>query len=80
MTEEGKSIGYFYGYQVAGIFQSQDEIDQYNAYAAEVSGKSGQNYQNNVAPGDLIYRDLDGNGYIDDRDRTEIGSPNLLAD
>ncbi len=75
MTEEGKSIGYFYGYQVAGIFQSQDEIDQYNAYAAEVSGKSGQNYQNNVAPGDLIYRDLDGKGYIDDRDRTEIGSP-----
>jgi len=75
MTEEGKSIGYFYGYQVAGIFQSQEQIAQYNAEAAQISGNPGQNYQNNVAPGDLIYKDLDGNGYIDDRDRTEIGSP-----
>lgn len=75
MTEEGKSIGYFYGYEVKGIFQSQGEIDQYNALAAQTSGNPAQKYQNNVGAGDLIYRDLDGNGYIDDRDRTEIGSP-----
>lgn len=75
MTEEGKSIGYFYGYEVAGIFQSEQEIQQYNAQAAEISGNPGQQYQNNVGPGDLIYKDLDGNGYIDDKDRTEIGSP-----
>lgn len=75
MTEEGKSIGYFYGYKVAGIFQSQEQIDQYNAVAAQVSGKPGQQYQYNVAPGDLIYSDVDGNGYITDTDRTEIGSP-----
>lgn len=75
MTEEGKSIGYFYGYKVAGIFQSQDEIDRYNASAAQISGNPNQKYQNNVAAGDLIYRDLDGNGYIDDKDRAEIGSP-----
>lgn len=75
MTEEGKSIGYFYGYQVAGIFQSQEEISQYNVGAAQSSGNPDQKYQANVGPGDLIYRDLDGNGYIDDKDRTEIGSP-----
>lgn len=75
MTEEGKSIGYFYGYQVAGIFQSEQEIQEYNAHAAEISGNPNQQYQNNVGPGDLMYRDLDGNGYINDKDRTEIGSP-----
>ena len=77
MTEEGKSIGYFYGYQVEGIFQSQGEIDRYNALAAQISGDPDRKYQSNVGPGDLIYRDLDGNGYIDDRDRTDIGSPIL---
>lgn len=75
MTEEGKSIGYFYGYKTAGIFQSQEEIDRYNAMAAQKSGNPGQLYQSNVAPGDLIYQDLNGNGYVDDQDRTEIGSP-----
>lgn len=75
MTEEGKSIGYFYGYKTAGIFQSQGEIDRYNAMAAEKSGNPSQNYQNNVGAGDLIYQDTDGNGYIDDKDRTGIGSP-----
>lgn len=75
MTEEGRSIGYFYGYKTAGIFQSQAEIDQYNAMAAQKSGDPNKNYQNNVGAGDLIFADIDGNGYIDDKDRTEIGSP-----
>lgn len=75
MTEEGKSIGYFYGYRTEGIFQSQEEINSYNAMAAQISGNPDQKYQNNVGPGDLIYQDLDGNGYVDDKDRTQIGSP-----
>lgn len=75
MTEEGKSIGYFYGYKTAGIFQSQAEIDQYNQMAADKTQNPGQKYQNNVAAGDLIYTDVDGNGYIDDKDRTYLGSP-----
>lgn len=75
MTEEGKSIGYFYGYRTAGIFQSDEQIAEYNASAAAISGNPGQKYQNNVGAGDLIYQDLDGNGYIDDLDRTDIGSP-----
>lgn len=75
MTEEGKSIGYFYGYQVAGIFQSEEEINRYNAMAVEKTGNPDQKYQNNVGPGDLIYCDVDENGYVDDDDRKEIGSP-----
>lgn len=74
MTEEGMPIGYFYGYKTAGIFQSQADIDYYNAIAAEKSGDPGRQYQNNVGAGDLIYQDVDGNGYIDDKDRTAIGN------
>ncbi len=75
LTEEGISIGHFYGYKAIGLFQSTQQIADYDARAAQLSGNSGQKYQNNVAPGDLLYEDIDGNGYIDDRDRTNLGSP-----
>jgi len=75
LTEEGKPIGYFYGYNVIGIFQSQQQIDDYNAKAAQTSGNANQKYQNNVAPGDLIFEDTDGNGFITATDRTDIGNP-----
>lgn len=75
LTEEGESIGFFYGLKTIGIFQSQEEIDRYNAIAAEKTGNPGQKYQENVAPGDLIYADINDDGYITDGDRTKIGSP-----
>ena len=31
-------IKYFYGYKTIGIFQSNEEIEQYNAMAAAASG------------------------------------------
>ena len=75
MTEEGMPIKYFYGYKVIGIFQSDEQIKAYNDKAAAMSGKPGQKYQNNVAPGDLIYEDVDGSGYITAEDRKDLGSP-----
>ncbi|MCP3895748.1 MAG: TonB-dependent receptor [Bacteroides sp.] len=75
MTEEGMPIKYFYGYKVIGIFQSDEQIKAYNDKAAALSGKPGQKYQNNVAPGDLIYEDVDGSGYITAEDRKDLGSP-----
>lgn len=76
MTREGYPIGSFYGYQVIGIFQSQDDIDYYNTLPTTV----GQKYQNfsgpAVAPGDLIYADLNGDGMVRAAaDRTFIGNP-----
>lgn len=60
--EAGFPIGYFYGYQTDGIFQTQAEVD---AHAA----------QNNAAPGDLRFRDINNDGVIDLDDRTYIGDP-----
>ena len=34
-TEDGYAMSMFYGYQVLGIFQSQEEVDRYNQYALD---------------------------------------------
>jgi TonB-linked SusC/RagA family outer membrane protein len=65
-SEIGKPFGYFYGYKSDGIFQNQKQIDEYTG--AKLLG-------NNTQPGDVIWRDVDGNGVIDANDRTEIGNP-----
>lgn len=60
---EGEPMGVYYGYVVDGIFQTQDEVNNH----ADQQGKG---------VGRLKYRDLDGNGTIDDNDRCVIGDPN----
>jgi len=67
-AEEGYPIGYFWGYETNGIFQTQQEVNNY------VNGQ-GDLIQPLAAPGDVIFRDLNGNGQIDDGDRTMIGNP-----
>lgn len=68
--EKGQPLGYFYGYKTIGIFQSTEEIAEYNK-----KNTAGRAYQDNAKPGDLIYADTDGNGYITGNDQTNIGSP-----
>ena len=64
--EAGYPIGYFHGYETAGVFQTQAEID-----ASPVT-------QAGAKPGDLIFVDQNGDNVInfsDDSDKTMIGSP-----
>jgi len=71
-TKEGRSIGEFYGYVTDGIFRNQQEVDAANA----VDGDPLTFYQTSgTAPGDIRFKDLDGNGTVDDKDRTYLGSP-----
>lgn len=63
-TTAGRPIGYFFGYKVEGIYQSQADIDN-----------SPKNTQYTVKPGDFKFKDIDGNNIIDQRDRTMIGNP-----
>jgi TonB-linked SusC/RagA family outer membrane protein len=65
-AEAGKPLGYFYGYQSLGIFQNQAQIDAYKG--ALLNGTK-------TAPGDVIWKDVDGSGAIDADDRTMIGNP-----
>jgi TonB-linked SusC/RagA family outer membrane protein len=75
-TLVGQPLGVFYAYQVQGIFQTQDEITQLNTRAQQLSGSSSAKYQANAGPGDIRFRDLNGDGVITDKDRTVIGNPN----
>ncbi len=66
-SQVGSSIGQFFGYQVEGIFQNNEEI---NAHSVD-----GNLIQPLAEPGDVRFADLDGNGVIDNDDKTFIGSP-----
>jgi TonB-linked SusC/RagA family outer membrane protein len=72
-TTAGQSIQYFYGWVSQGIFQSQAQIDALNAKAVAKHG-AGSVYQPNAAPGDLMFKDVNGDGIIDANDRTNLGS------
>lgn len=67
-AEVGNPIGYFWGYETDGIFQNQQEVDNY-------VNENGNLIQPLAQPGDVRFRDLDGDGQIDDGDRTMIGNP-----
>ncbi len=56
-------MGVYYGYVYDGIFQTPDEV----ANHAQQTG---------AAPGRMKFRDLDGNGVINENDRCIIGDPN----
>ena len=62
----GLPFPYFYGWKMDGIFQNMDEV------RAHVN-KNGELLQPNAVPGDIRFVDLNGNGTIDDGDRTMIG-------
>lgn len=63
-TMAGYPIGYFYGYKVEGVYQSQTDIDT-----------SPKNKLATVTPGDLKFADVNGDGEITPEDRTMIGNP-----
>ena len=64
-TAVGDPISSIYGFEVLGIFQSQAEADAWAPY-----GSTGYN-----APGKFKYADINGDGEINDDDRTIIGNP-----
>lgn len=59
-TEVGRSIGELYVFETEGIFQNEEEI------AAHAT-------QPGAAPGDIIFKDVNGDGVITDDDRTFQG-------
>lgn len=62
VTQVGSPIGSFYGHVFDGVFLNQEQITQHAT-------------QTGAVPGDIRFRDLDGNKIINDNDRDIIGSP-----
>jgi len=60
--EAGHPVGSYYGYKVVGVFQNQDEVNNHPT-------------QNNAKVGGFKFADIDGNGIINEDDKTFLGSP-----
>nr|WP_315257509.1 TonB-dependent receptor [uncultured Flavobacterium sp.] len=68
-VEVGQPIGFFYGFQTAGILQNQDEVDAYVR-------PDGTPYFNDQRPGDVRFVDQNKDGQIDEKDKVYLGNPN----
>jgi len=68
LTVKGDEPGYFYGYVADGLFQNQTQL---NAHTDE----HGTKLQPYAQVGDVRFKDVNGDGKLDDKDRTKIGSP-----
>lgn len=85
-TTVGNPVGQFYGYKVKGMFLKEDDFyakdkngdylldkDGNRKFVALPTGKTVK--ENEIWYGDYIWEDLNGDGVIDEQDRTEIGNP-----
>jgi TonB-linked SusC/RagA family outer membrane protein len=68
ISQPGQPLGVFYGYVMQGIVQS-------NAEGQSLPTQNG----NRPVAGDVRFADLNGDGVINDQDRTIIGNPNPKA-
>lgn len=66
-AENGHTIGYFWGYKTAGIFQNEQEIAEWKAAGNGI-------LQADVKPGDVRYLDINKDGKIDAKDKTDLGN------
>lgn len=62
VTQAGYPIGSFFGRRFLGIFRTEQEAKEYTV-------------QPNAHAGDVKWKDIDGNGVINDNDKEVIGSP-----
>ena len=67
MSRLGDPVGMTYGYVADGIFQSQEEIDAHDAFLTSA-------VKSTIMPGDIRYKDLNGDHIIDIHDQTNLGS------
>lgn len=78
--QEGQPLGEIYGYQQLGIFQSDAEIarvapTRWDAVAL-ISGPNLSAGLGKITPGDVNWRDVDGNDTINSLDQVYIGNIN----
>lgn len=70
----GLSPWLFYGYQYDGIFQSIEEIEA-SPVPVDNNGNRLPAAEDGVYVGDIRYKDINGDGIIDERDQTFLGNP-----
>lgn len=76
-TEAGQPIAYFFGYETDGYWQNEDEINAANIKAQESFPEERNVYydKSGTSPGDIKFKDVNGDNRITIDDRTNIGNP-----
>ncbi len=67
-AQNGMPIGYFWGYKTNGIFQNEQQINDW------IAAGNGVLQGANVAPGDVIFVDINHDGVINDDDKVDLGN------
>ena len=73
----GYPIGYFWGYEMEGIIQNEQQLQDY--LARNCKGDKANSLQGaSLQPGDVMFKDFDEDGKVEtgDDDKTMIGDPN----
>lgn len=73
-TEVGESLYNFYGYVTDGVYKDLADI-QSSPKSSKYPEDGKFNRSQTVWVGDIKYVDINGDGVIDEKDRTNIGSP-----
>ncbi len=71
-AETGHPIGYFWGYEMDGLFQTTSDVTNHTS----VVDGTPVIIQPNAVPGDIRYVDQNGDGRLNDDDKIELGDPN----
>jgi len=71
-TKVGEAANQFYGYKSLGVFATSEEAASANLCVINSNGVD----RTYFGAGDIHFQDMDGNGIINENDRTMIGDPN----
>ena len=81
LARVGGSMGLFYGYVFDGVYQFEDfDNPAPGVYVLkpDVTSNASAADRNSIQPGDIKYKDLNGDGQVDDNDMTIIGNGNPI--
>lgn len=74
LARVGQPLGQFYGYIFDGLYQYSDfNLQPNGTYVLKDDRPTNGNTRANIRPGDIRYKDLDGDGVVNANDRTFIG-------
>ena len=81
ISQEGSPLYQFYGYKVAGVYQSYDDLLN-SPRDGNIDENGNKTFTKSISRsngtwiGDLKYEDINGDGVINEKDLTVIGNPN----
>ena len=74
----GQPIAMFYGYLFDGIYQYEDFDKVGEKYVLKTGVPNNGNDRSAIQPGDIRYKDINGDGVVNTYDQTIIGNPNPI--